>query len=126
LTLVSEMGSETTVSDGAGNFRFNPQAPGLYELYAQSPNNDRRSPGVNAGYRTLQLDRDSLNNRINLGALPDVRFIFEDTKGQPVDPRKVQVLARRKDLSGDAATEPLRVAQTPLKLLPGRWDLSMS
>jgi hypothetical protein len=66
-----------------------------------------------------------MNNRINLGALPEVRFILEDTKGQPVDPRKVQVVARRKDLSGDGAPETLR-AQGPLKLQPGRWDLSVT
>ena len=126
LTLISDMGSETTVSDSAGNFHFNPQAPGSYELYAQASNSDRRSPGMYAGYRPLLVDRDRADNRINLGALPDVRFILEDTKGQPVDPRKVQVLARRKDLSGDGAPETLRVAQGPLKLLPGRWDLSVT
>jgi hypothetical protein len=126
LTLISDMGSETTVSDAAGNFRFNPQAPGPYELYAQAQGNDRRGGGTTAGYRTLLLDRDRADNRINLGALPDVRFLFEDTKGQPVDLRKVQVLARRKDLSGDGATESYRPAPGTLKLLPGRWDLSVT
>lgn len=126
LTLVSDMGSETTVSDGAGNFRFNPQAPGPYELYAQAQGNDRRGGGTTAGYRPLLVDRDRTDNRIALGALPDVRFILEDTKGQPVDPRKVQVLARRKDLSGEGAPETLRLAQAPVKLLPGRWDLSVA
>ena len=127
LTLVSEMGSEMTVSDGAGNYRFtNPQPPGTYELYAQAQGNDRRGTGVVAGYRTLLVDRDRTDNRINLGALPDIRFVLEDTNGQPVDPRKVQLLARRKDLSGEGALETLRVAQGTVKLLPGRWDLSMA
>ncbi len=126
LTLVSEMGAETAVSDSAGNFHFQPQAPGTYELYAQAANSDRRSPGLNAGYRTLLVDRDRSDHRISLGALPDVRIVLEDTKGQPVDPRKVQVLARRKDLSGEGTPEAVRVTQTPAKLLPGRWDLSIA
>jgi hypothetical protein len=126
LTLVSDMGTETTVSDGAGNFRFNPQAPGPYELYAQAQGNDRRNMGIAAGYRPLVVDRDRTDNRITLGALPDVRFVLEDPKGQLVDPRQIQVLARRKDLSGDGPPETLRLTQAPLKLLPGRWDLSLA
>jgi protocatechuate 3,4-dioxygenase beta subunit len=125
LTLVSDMGSETAVSDGAGNFHFQPQAPGNYELYAQAAS-ERRSYGPNAGYRTLQVDRDRSDNRITLGPMPEVRLILEDTQGQPVDPRKVQLLARQKNLAGEGAPESIRLTQAPLRLMPGRWELSLS
>jgi len=128
VTLFSEMGSETVVSDSAGNFRFQPQAPGNYELFAQAPSSNSRA-GMNAGYRPLQVDRDRTDHRITLGPMPDIRVILEDRQGQPVDPRKVQVVARRKELSGDGAPQPLRVSpppQSPAKLMPGRWEVSMA
>jgi hypothetical protein len=34
LTLVSDLGSESTMSDAQGNFQFKPAPPGPYELYA--------------------------------------------------------------------------------------------
>ncbi|HLK66302.1 MAG TPA: carboxypeptidase-like regulatory domain-containing protein [Bryobacteraceae bacterium] len=126
ITLISEMGSEQTTSDASGNFKFPPQAPGNYELYARSVSSDRRGGGVIAGYRQLLVDRERTDNRINLGIPPDVRLVVEDTKGQAIDPAKVQLLIRRKDLSGEGSAEDLRVLQGAVRIMPGRWELSMA
>lgn len=123
LTLVSDMGSETVSSDSAGNFQFNPVAPGQYELYAQAPGG--RS-GTLAAYVPLQLDRDRRDIRIPLGQVPSVQFVFEEGKGQAIDSRSLQVMARRKDLSGDGRPETLRLTRDRVPLLPGRWDVMLA
>jgi hypothetical protein len=128
LTLVSDLGSETAVSDSQGNFKFNPTAPGPYELYAVAQA-DRRYNGlvssVNAAYQYVSLDRDNTDYRINLGALPELRFTVEDAKGQPIDLRTVQILYRSKNLSGDSKTETLR-PQGRVFLPPGRYDMTLA
>ena len=123
--LVSDMGTETTVADGSGNFQFNPMAPGKYELYAQAAA-DRRTGGMLAGFQTLELDHDRGDVRISLLTQPGVEFFFEDSKGRPVDSRPLQVMARRKDLSGDGKPETLRLSNNRARLLPGRWELALS
>jgi hypothetical protein len=126
LTLVSDLGSETATTDGQGNFQFHPMAPGPYELYAQATP-DRRTPGgPAAGYQYLTLDRDRTDVRVNLGPLPNVRILLEDGKGQPVDARSVQLLIRRKDLSGEAKPETFRIPQAYAAIAPGRWELALA
>ena len=51
---------------------------------------------------------------------------IEDTKGRSIDSRTVQILARRKDLSGDQPPANLRLGPSGVQLLPGRWDLMLS
>jgi hypothetical protein len=126
LTLVSDLGSETTVSDLQGNFQFNPMAPGPYELYAQAQLDRRYGGGAAAGYQYLTVERDRSDYRINLGQLPNVRILLEDTKGQTVDARSVQLLIRRKDLSGVAKSETLRIPQAYAAIAPGRWELALA
>jgi protocatechuate 3,4-dioxygenase beta subunit len=124
VTLVSDTGTETTMSDGSGNFQFNPVAPGQYELYAQAAG-DSRTP-MTAAYQPLDLDRDRGDLRLNLARLPDVVFSFEETNGKAVDARSLQVLARRKDLSGDEKPEVVRLTNNHASMLPGRWDLALA
>jgi hypothetical protein len=123
LNLVSDTGSEALTTDGGGNFKFNPTAPGRYELYAQAQG-DRRGP-VGA-FLPLEVDRDRSDVRIALRYYPEVTFSFRDTKGQPIDPSAVQVMARRKDLSGDGKAETLRLSKDLVTLLPGRWDVALA
>jgi Carboxypeptidase regulatory-like domain len=123
LTLISDTGSESVSSDENGNFKFNPTAPGRYELYATAPG-DRRGP-VGA-YMPLELERDRTDIRIGLRTNPLVQFLFQDDQGQPIDPGTVQVLARRKDLSGDGKPESLRLSKGALQLAPGRWDMALA
>lgn len=124
VTLVSDTGAETIATDSSGHFRFNPEAPGTYELYAQA-GADRRTGEVLATYQTLLLNRDREDIRLDLQALPQVQFILKDTQGQTVDYHQVLVMARRKDLSGIGKTEVLELQGERLAFLPGRWDLAL-
>jgi hypothetical protein len=126
LTLVSDLGSETTTSDAQGNFQFKPAPPGPYELYAQAQSDRRYGEGPAAGYQYLTVDRDRTDYRINLGPLPQVRILVEDGKGQAIDSKTVQLLIRRKDLSGAAKPETLRIPQAYAAIAPGRWDLALA
>jgi hypothetical protein len=126
LTLVSDLGNETTTTDILGNFQFHPAPPGPYELYAQAQVDRRYGGGPAAGYQYLTVDRDRTDYRINLGSLPNVRILLEDTKGQPVDSKSVQLLIRRKDLSGEAKPETLRIPQAYAAIAPGRWELALA
>jgi hypothetical protein len=126
LTLVSDMGSETATTDSAGAFQFNPMPPGQYELYALSAGNSRYRMGAQAAYIPVALDRDR-DMRIGLQSLPAVAFSFEDSKGQPItDVRSIQVLTRKKDLSGDGKPESVKLGAGPIQLLPGRWDVAVA
>src|SRR5205823_6353509 len=106
-----------------GNFKFNPTAPGRYELYAQAPG-DRFGPL--AAYAPLEVDRDRTDVRIALRPYPAVQFSIADTKGQPIDFRTVQVVARRKDLAGDGKPENLMLVNGRAAMLPGRWDMALA
>jgi hypothetical protein len=126
LTLVSDLGSETTNSDSQGNFQFHPAAPGPYEIYAQAQTDVRRGGGAMAGYQYLSLERDRTDLRLNLGPLPVVRILLEDGKGQTIDSKSVQLLIRRKDLSGEGKPETLRIPQSYAAIAPGRWELALA
>jgi hypothetical protein len=155
VALASDTGTEFATVDSAGNFSFNPMAPGQYELLAQGPP-DRYQPPT-AAYQPLTVDRDLTDLNISLRPLPAAQFVFEDAKGQPLDSRQLKVMARRKDIAGDAKTETLQVvfdgrppvppgarnARRPgappdpdndalravsgkVALLPGRWDVALA
>lgn len=126
VTLVSDVGSETTVSDSAGRFQFNPAPPGPYEIYAQTAVDRRLGGGLQAGYLPLIVDRDRSETRMRLGSLTDLQVVVEDTNGQPVDATLFQLQARRKNLSGDGQPETMRLRQGHAQLLPSRWNLSLA
>ncbi|MBZ5578985.1 MAG: carboxypeptidase-like regulatory domain-containing protein [Acidobacteriia bacterium] len=122
VTLVSDTGAETTLSDAAGNFQFNPAAPGPHELYAQGPS-DSRTGEIQAVYQSIFADRDRIDVRLDLRPLPQVQFVFKDTTGQAVSFHSVHVMARRKDLSGAGKTQILELPSDRVQFLPGRWEL---
>jgi Carboxypeptidase regulatory-like domain len=152
VSLASDTGTEIATLDSSGSFTFNPMAPGQYELLAQGPPDRLR--GAMAAFQPLTVDRDLSDIRISLSPLPTVQFVFEDTKGQPIDPRQLRVMARRKDIAGDAKsdtlqvafdekppaprvarragtpeepnTDPLRPVSGRVQLLPGRWDVAIA
>jgi len=151
VTLASDTGTETANLDSNGSFSFNPMAPGQYELLAVGPAPGR--PGQMATYQMLTVDRDMTVN-LSLSFSPTVQFVFEDAKGQPIDPRQLKVMARRKDIAGDLqtqalqvvfddrpqspararragtpdepGTDPLRPVSGKVSLLPGRWDVALA
>jgi hypothetical protein len=124
VTLVSDTGAETATSDPLGNFRFNPVAPGAYELYAQAPADSKL--GIQAAYLALNVNSDRSDLRLTLRPLPQLQFIFRDTNGQLIDYRAVRVMARRKDLAGTGKTQTLELAGDRLAFLPGRWELALA
>ena len=120
VTISADTGTEFGGIDSAGNFTFSPMAPGNYELLAQGTDHGRPL----AAFQTITIDRDR-GYAINLTGLPTVQFVFEDTGGQPIDPRQVKILARRKDLATETKAETLLV-NGKLSLLPGRWDVALA
>jgi hypothetical protein len=124
VTLVSDTGAETTISDPLGNFHFNPAAPGAYELYAQAPADSRL--GIQAAYMALNVNSDRSDLRLTLRPLPQLQFVFRDTKGQLIDYHAMRVMARRKDLAGTGKTQTLELAGDRLAFLPGRWELALA
>ena len=124
VTLVCDTGAETTVSDPLGNFSFNPAAPGSYELYAQAPADSKL--GIQAAYVAFNVSSDRADIRLNLRPLPQLQFVFRDTKGQLIDYHAVRVMARRRDLAGIGRTQTLELAGDRLAFLPGRWELALA
>ncbi len=122
VTLTSEMGSVSVTSDGRGNFRFPPLAPGSYELYAATQGG-RPAAGINGAYQSILVYRERNDYRLSLEPLPELRVETMDNKGQPLDSGSVQMWLRRKDLSGQGKSAPLRASQI---LSPGRWELAVA
>jgi hypothetical protein len=120
---LSDMGVETITADSrTGHFQFNPQAPGKYEL-----NISAAAPrGQYAGDLPFDLDRDLTDIRISGTQLPSVLITLEDNKGGRVDNSKLQVLARRKELSGPGARENVDASGRGVQLAPGRWEFAIA
>jgi hypothetical protein len=121
VTLASDAGTVTATVDGSGNFSFNPMAPGTYELQAEIPS-DRTRPRT-ASFQMLTVDRDLTDVRPQLGPLPSVQFVFEDTGGHPLNMPEGLLLARRKDPAGEGTGTQIPSAGP---FLPGRWEFALT
>jgi hypothetical protein len=126
LTLASDMGRETTSTNGA--FRFPPVAPGQFELYAEGPGDDSANCFMVGGYLPVEItDKDHTNLLMPVPCVRETYLQLSESGGQPLDSSKVRVLARRKDLAGAGEAQPLTVYgnryQSRVKLAPGRWEL---
>jgi protocatechuate 3,4-dioxygenase beta subunit len=116
VTLVSDMGRENmTVS---GPFRFNPVAPGYYELFAQTQD-------LRADYLSFRMDLDKTDFVLEPRRFDPVVLSFRGKDGQTVPPTAVQVLARRKDLAGEGEPQSMNIASGSVILAPGRWDIAL-
>ncbi|HWC97814.1 MAG TPA: carboxypeptidase-like regulatory domain-containing protein, partial [Candidatus Sulfopaludibacter sp.] len=124
LTLISDMGTESVSPDSDGRYKFSPVAPGKYEIYAQGFGG--RAIGMLAAYQPLEIDRDQTETNLSLRPQPEVQFVFEDTKGAPVDSSSVQIMARQKQLSGDLPVQFIRPANNRQSFDPGRWEFSLA
>jgi hypothetical protein len=121
VTLSSDSGRETAAVDSRGNFRFNPMAPGQYELLAEAPAG--RSGGLEAAFQVLTVDRDLTDIPVRLGPPAVVQLVFEDTGGHPLEMPEISLLARHKDAAGEDKAETLREPRVTLP--PGRWDVAL-
>jgi carboxypeptidase family protein len=118
VSLISDMGAQIVTTDSFGHFRFNGVAPGKYELMAESARA--------AGWLPVEVDRDRTDTRLPSYPIPTVEFAFEDGKGAAVDSSALQVIARRKELSGPGAPQYLQLVGNRLPLLPGHWQFSLA
>ena len=122
VTLLSDVGAQTVSADARGNFRFPPVAPGPYELSARSIAS--RAPRQSlAAWQAINVDRDRADYRLSLAPLPVLSVRLEDPQGQPLDPQRVQLLLRRRDLSGAAPSQTFR---PPAALPPGRYEIALA
>ncbi len=122
MTLVSDTGKETVNGDPTtGKFQFNPQAPGKYELNLHGTGNVMPC----YGYQEFEVDRDLTDIRISGTQMPTVRSVLEDSRGGRVDFHQVQMVARRKELSGPGDTQKIDLAYDSTRLVPGRWEFAL-
>lgn len=122
--LVSDMGSDAVSTDANGRYRFQPVAPGRYELFAEAPGG--RYQETTAAFRAIEIERDQTDTNLTMRPEPSVQFVFEDTKGAAVDSASIQVLARQKQLSGQGETQFLRLVNNRRKFSPGRWEFALA
>jgi len=120
LTLVSDMGRETITT--GGSFEFYGKPPGNYEIFGETPAEKGR---VACGaYVPLALEnRDSTNVTVPLVRLAEVSVGFDGLTG--LDPNRIPVQIRRKDLAGESEPMPLRLVNGATALNPGRWELRL-
>ena len=123
VTLVSDTGTETTLSDTSGSFQFHPTAPGQYEVYAQAAGDSRS--GIQAAYQSFSAYGDRTDLRLLMRPLPQLQFALRDNRGQPIDYHSVHVIARRKDLASIGKIQTLELSTDRLAFLPGRWELAL-
>ena len=122
LTLVSDMGKEMVQAEmPSGKFMFNPQAPGKYEL-----NMDGIANGAHYyGYQEFEVDRDLTDVRISGTQPPYVRTFLENSRGGMVDFHLMQMVARRKELSGPGEQQKIDLSRDSVRLPPGRWEFGL-
>jgi protocatechuate 3,4-dioxygenase beta subunit len=114
LTLSSEMGRRRMDSGCPGRYRFEGIAPGVYEIFATSPE------GTSAGFTELFLGQDSDSNNVTLLQTPTVEIEIRQVGSQAPADIPVTLIGRRQDLS---EIEPGHEIPGPrTKLAPGHWE----
>jgi hypothetical protein len=122
VTLVSDMGRETITSDGS--FQFPNKPPGNYEIFAEVPPDGRRPNSACGGYQYFPLENRDRTVGVPLLPLPLLTVFLEGVPG--LDAGAVRILARRKDLAGEAEPQVLRLTNNAAQLNPGRWELQIA
>ncbi len=119
--LTSDIGERVTAATRDGYFRFDELAPGEYEIlaYASDPNQP-----AGADYVRFHLGGDMSNMMLQLKPFPTVRVSIRTLEGSDrPDQSNVQVIARRKDLSGEGPPQPVDSARAQYP--PGRWEFTV-
>jgi len=117
ITFATELGRETVQ---ASSHTFGPVPAGPVEIFSQAPL-DRRE-GFQEDYRKIMLTK---NDGVNIVTREqtETQFIFG---GDPVDPRSIQVLARRNDMAGPGEKEVLGLdSNRRVHLSSGPWQLAI-
>jgi hypothetical protein len=121
LTLAGESGRQTITVSGA--FRFNPVAPGQYELYGTAPANCYVSGSAGA-YMNLPVDRDIAGLTIAPTCVQPTQISYSMPGGGTTrNPGNMPLRARRVDLAGIGDTINLGNGPATALLAPGRWEM---
>jgi len=121
LSLISDTGRVQTRT--AATFTFEQVAPGNYELIADA-NGDAPGRGRLGAYREISVDNDIDGLQVQVTTWRETEFRIEDDKGARIDPARVRLTARRKDLGGGGRAEVLKLEDGRAALGPGRWEMA--
>jgi len=123
LTLAGETGRQTISASGA--FRFNPVAPGQYELYGTAPSAANcRGSGLAGAYMNLPVDRDITGLTVALTCVQPTSISYSvERSGTTRNSIAPALRARRVDLAGVGDTVNLGNGPTSAVLAPGRWEM---
>jgi hypothetical protein len=121
IDLASDMGLVSGSVDESGHFTFDQLPPGTYELSGTAIVPQARL--ILSGYQKLVVDHDLDGVSLSLGPLPEFNIEFEDRRGQRVQPKSVEVSARRKELAGEGPAKRIRPENE--SLAPGPWEISV-
>ena len=91
VTLVSDMGSQTTLSDTSGNFHFDSIGPGLYELYAQAAVRSARGGSCRPPFCRWSWIASAPKRTCAWAPSPTSRSWWKTLQGRPVDFTSFQV-----------------------------------
>jgi hypothetical protein len=120
LTLVNDMGRET-ITTGA-SFNFYGKHPGNYEIWAETPGDSRTMPC--GAYVPFSLEnRDYTDLRVPLLRRADISIAFDGITG--IDPSRVPIQYRRKDLAGESEAQPLKLVNGSAPMNAGRWEFRL-
>lgn len=124
LTFATEMGREETETSSA--FRFNPVPPGDYEFYAEGPGDGSFQCAMIGGYMPIHVkDKDLLNIQVPVPCVRETSVLINDSRGQRINTNGLQLLARRRDMTGTTEARALPVNFNRVLLPPGRWEVML-
>jgi hypothetical protein len=88
------------------------------------PPDGRRPNSACGGYQYFPLENRDRTVGVPLLPLPLLTILLEGVPG--LDAGSVRILARRKDLAGEAEPQVLRLTNNAAQLNPGRWELQIA
>jgi hypothetical protein len=125
LTLAGDTGRQTIEVDRS--FRFDPVAPGPYEIYGEGPCTIPPSPPQCpqlVSYLKLPVEEDHKTLRVAPTCVSPTNFLYtSDTGSRVTDTRRLALQARRKDMAGAMGAVDLGNGPRSALLAAGRWEL---
>lgn len=113
VTLSSETGRRSQQSKCGNMYRFDGLAPGVYEVFATTPD------GMSAAYLEIPLERDHDAASLQLMQVPRVSFDVRRVGTNARVDAPISLVGRRQDPSDAAPPEELKSGF----LAPGHWEL---
>ncbi len=101
-------------------FRFESLPPGHYELYAESPENQKMGWKFQAAYLQMSIFAPPREVEMSLQLVRETRFEYASG---PADTSSMEILARRKDYAGVEQPQLIKLSSDRAPLPPGRWEV---